>query len=356
MSEQPSPYRRAIDLLGNPRFISLLLVIAAVVAVIALLGEPLLPFFIALVLAYFLDGGVQRLRRWKDNRPLAVGVIYTAFLLGYVLVIAGPLRFAVQQGLQLARNFPAIAEKLKGLAFELRYVLEGFLPEGQRERMTGLIGEQLREAGELVLGKAFSGIPQATTWAIYLFLIPLLVFFLLKDKEPLLRGFSRLLPRERELVTRIWVEVEVKIANYVRGKVWELLIVGSVTAGVFYLLGFAYAAIMGLFTGLSVLIPFVGAIGVAVPVLVLGYVQWGATADLAWLIGAYAAIQFVDGNILAPLIFSEAVKLHPVYILLGVVVFGSLFGFWGVFFAIPLATLAAAIGNALLEMYDRPSA
>jgi putative permease len=149
--------------------------------------------------------------------------------------------------------------------------------------------------------------------------------------------------------------VEVKIGNYVRGKVWELLIVGSVTAGVFFLLGFAYAAIMGLFAGLSVLIPFVGAIGVAVPVLVLGYVQWGATADLAWLIGAYVAIQVVDGNILAPLIFSEAVKLHPIYILLGVVVFGSLFGFWGVFFAIPLATVAAATCNALLEMYDRPS-
>jgi putative permease len=76
--------------------------------------------------------------------------------------------------------------------------------------------------------------------------------------------------------------------------------------------------------------------------------------DLAWLMGAYVVIQVLDGNVLAPLIFSEAVQLHPVFILLGVVVFGSLFGFWGVFFAIPLATLAKATVNALLELYDQP--
>ena len=327
----------------------------AVVALIAFLGGPLLPFFIALILAYFLDGGVTRLRRWKDNRRLAVGLVYGGFLIVYLVGLAGPLQLIVRQGLQLARNFPGIVEKLKGVVFEYRGVLEGYLPVGHRERLTAMLGDQLGDAGERLLSAALIGIPHAATWAIYSFLIPLLVFFLLKDKDQLLRSFGRLVPEERELVDRIWTEVEAKIANYVRGKVWEMIIVGTVTTAVFFLLDFQYPAILGLLSGLSVLIPFVGAIGVAIPVLVLGYVQWGAGPDLAWLIGAYAVIQILDGNVLAPLIFSEAVQLHPIFILLGVVVFGSLFGFWGVFFAIPLATLAKATGNALLDMYDQPA-
>lgn len=354
MARNSGAYRRALNFLVNPRVVTLVVVALAVVALIAFLGGPLLPFFIALVLAYFLDGGVTRLRRWMDNRRLAVGLVYGGFLIVYLVGLAGPLQLIVRQGLLLARNLPGIVQKMKGVVFEYRGVLEGYLPMGQRERLTAMVGDQLGEAGEHVLSAALTGIPQATTWAIYLLLIPLLVFFLLKDKEQLLKSFGRLLPRRRELVERIWSEVEAKIANYVRGKVWEMFIVGTVTTVVFFLLDFQYPAILGLLSGLSVLIPFVGAIGVAVPVLVLGYVQWGVGPDLAWLIGAYAIIQILDGNVLAPLIFSEAVQLHPIYILLGVVVFGSLFGFWGVFFAIPLATLAKATCNALLDMYERP--
>lgn len=355
MARSQNSYRRVLDFLVNPRFITLTIVVLAVVGLIAFLGKPLLPFFVALVLAYFLNGGVNRLLRWKDNRRLAFGLVFGAFLLLYVVGIAGPLQLIVRQGFQLARNLPAIVEKLKALVFEYRTVLEGYWPAGQHERLTGMVGEQLGDAGENILSAALTGIPHVTTWGFYLFLIPLIVFFLLKDKELFLKSITRLLPRDRELVERIWVEVEEKIANYVRGKVWEILIVGTVTTAVFFVLGFQYSAILGLFSGISVLIPFVGAIGVAIPVFVLGFVQWGMGPDLAWLIGAYVVIQVLDGNVLAPVIFSEAVQLHPVYILLGVVVFGSLFGFWGVFFAIPLATLAKATINALLEMYDQPA-
>ena len=355
MARSQNSYRRVLDFLVNPRFVTLGLVVVVVVGLFAILGEPLLPFLIALVLAYFLNGGVNRVRRWKDNRRLAFGLVFGGFLVVYLVGIAGPLQLIVRQGLLLARNFPAIVQKLKELVFEFRTLLEGYWPAGQQDRLADLVGEQLGDVGEHVLGTALTGIPHATTWGLYLFLIPLIVFFLLKDKDELLKSIVRLLPRDRELVEKIWIEVEEKIANYVRGKVWEMLIVGTATTGVFFLLGFQYSAILGLFSGISVLIPFVGAIGVAIPVTVLGYVQWGFGPDMAWLIGAYVVIQILDGNVLAPLIFSEAVQLHPVYILLGVVVFGSLFGFWGVFFAIPLATLAKATVNALLEMYGQPA-
>ncbi len=81
--------------------------------------------------------------------------------------------------------------------------------------------------------------------------------------------------------------------------------------------------------------------------------QWGMTWDLGWLLIAYSVIQFLDGNVLVPLIFSETVKLHPIVILLAVFIFGSLWGFWGVVLAIPLATFAKALLHAVLEFRER---
>jgi putative permease len=126
----------------------------------------------------------------------------------------------------------------------------------------------------------------------------------------------------------------------------EILIVGSVTFVAFSLLGLNYAALLGLIVGLSVLIPFIGAAVVTVPVALVGIIQFGWSWDLAWVLMWYGIIQALDGNVLVPLLFSEANDLHPITIILAILVFGGLWGFWGIFFAIPLATLVKALYNA----------
>ena len=115
---------------------------------------------------------------------------------------------------------------------------------------------------------------------------------------------------------------------------------------VFEFLGLNYAALLALTVGLSVLIPFVGAAVVTIPVALVAIFQFGWTWDMAWILIAYAVIQALDGNFLVPLLFSEAVDLHPITIIVAVLAFGGLWGIWGVFFAIPLATLVKAIYNA----------
>jgi perM family permease len=98
--------------------------------------------------------------------------------------------------------------------------------------------------------------------------------------------------------------------------------------------------------GLSVLIPYIGATIVTIPVLVVAYMQYGLTGDFYWVIGLYFVVQILDGNVIVPLIFSEAVNIHPVAIIIAVLVFGGLWGFWGIFFAIPLATVVKAVMEA----------
>ena len=97
---------------------------------------------------------------------------------------------------------------------------------------------------------------------------------------------------------------------------------------------------------MSALIPFVGAFLVTIPIVIIGLLQFGLGTEFYLLIGLYLLLQFIDGNILVPIIFSEAVKLHPIIIILAVFIFGSMFGFWGVFFSIPLATFIKAVWNS----------
>ena len=137
-----------------------------------------------------------------------------------------------------------------------------------------------------------------------------------------------------------------------RGKLWEILVVSATTGLAFYLLGVHYEAVTSLAAGLSVLIPYVGAVVVTVPIFLLGLIQWGFDASLLWLMVAHGLIQFLDGNVLVPLLFSDAMKLPPTVILLATLFFGAIWGLWGIFFAIPLATLLKSLVEEYLDYRD----
>ena len=140
--------------------------------------------------------------------------------------------------------------------------------------------------------------------------------------------------------------MKAQVSNYVRGKFLEILIVGIVSYLAFAFMDLRYAGLLALLVGLSVVVPYIGAAVVTIPVAAVAFVQWGWSSEFYWLLGIYALIQALDGNVLVPLLFSEAVNLHPIAIIVAVLVFGGLWGFWGVFFAIPLATLLKAILSA----------
>ena len=148
------------------------------------------------------------------------------------------------------------------------------------------------------------------------------------------------------MVDRVWSEVNDQIGNYVRGKVAEILIVGVATYIAFAIMDLNYALLLSVLVGFSVLIPYIGAAVVTLPVAMIGYFQWGFEAQLWYMLLAHGIIQALDGNILVPILFSEAVNLHPVAIISAVLLFGGIWGFWGVFFAIPLATLVKAVISA----------
>jgi putative permease len=175
-------------------------------------------------------------------------------------------------------------------------------------------------------------------------MVPLLVYFFLMDKHEILTWLgSRFIPTHHTVLTTVWKDLHKQIANYLRGRVIEAFIVMVVTYIAFAILGLQYALLLAALVGISVFIPYIGVIVVTVPVLIVGVLQWGFTEHLWTLLIVYAVIVTLDGNLLMPLLFSGAVSLHPIAIILAILVFGGIWGIGGMFFAIPLAALVKAL-------------
>ena len=339
-------------LFSDPRWIALAGVFALLVGLIALMGELLVPIVLAIVLAYFLNGDIVRLQQ-RMPRGVAVTLVFSCFLLVYLLIILGPLQLAIRQSLRLVSNAPQIAQRTQVLVASLE--LPDFASEYLRlrtDQILRLAGSQFEGTLHQVLSQLTITVTGITTLGVYLLLVPLLVIFFIQDRTTLEAWVVQLLPRNREFLVRIWNEMESRMGQYIRGKLWEILAVGVASGIAFYLLGFQYAAIMALGAGISVLIPYVGAIAITIPIFLLGVLQWGFTTELFWLLFAHVLLQFLDGNVLVPLLFSEAMKLPPTIILLATLFFGNVWGLWGVFFAIPLATLFKALLEVYLEYRD----
>jgi putative permease len=327
---------------------ALLLVVLLAVGLTAILmfGATLAPVFTSMILAYLTLGLVQWLERFGVNHLPAVWGIYSLFIALLMTFIFIVLPLLWHQATDLLSNLPLMLEKLMDLFMLLPERYPELVSGNQIKQLTDVAIAEVGNAGQLLVTFSLASIGQSLTWLVFLVLVPILVFFFLKDGHMMVRWFTAFLPIKRNILSHVWLEMDQQIANYVRGKVVEIGIVGSATYLAFLWLDLNYAALLAVIVGLSVLIPYIGATLVTIPVALIGYVQWGVSTEFYTLIIVYGIIQGLDGNVLVPLLFSEAVNLHPVAIIVAVLFFGSLWGLWGVFFAIPLATLIKAVMNA----------
>lgn len=328
--------------LSDPQAAILGILIVAGFSIIILMGNMLLPVIAGIVIAYLLDDLVVKLKRKGIRRRYGVWVAYLLFVAGLLTVIFGIIPMLSAQITALVRELPQMIasgqETLRNLPNNYPLVTERQIDEAMRS-----LQQQITTFGQHVVSFSLNRIPGLITAAVYLVLMPLLVFFFLKDKWQILGWGSRFLPEDRQLMLKVWTEMDRQLGNYVRGKFWEALIVGLVSAVVFSVLGLNYSILLGVGVGLSVIVPYIGAVLVTFPIMFIAYFQWGWSAEFAYAMIAYGIIQALDAAVLVPLMFSGVVNIHPIAIIVAVLVFGGLWGFWGVFFAIPLATFVQAL-------------
>lgn len=310
------------------------------------LGGMLAPVLAGMVLAYLMQGLVVSLERLRLPGGAAVGLVFALFmglLLVFILVVV-PLLW--HQFVTLFNELPGMLAKWQSLLLLLPERYPHLVSDEQVLQAIEVARGEIGKFGQWALTFSLSSLPLLVNIMIYLVLVPILVFFFLKDRAMISRWVIGYLPQERTLITRVAHEMNRQIANYIRGKVIEIVICGGVTYIAFVALGLNYAALLALLVGISVVVPYVGAVVVTVPVALIALFQWGWSDQFIYLMAVYGIIQALDGNVLVPLLFSGAVNLHPVAIICAVLLFGGLWGFWGIFFAIPLATLFKAVLDA----------
>ncbi|MBX2838068.1 MAG: AI-2E family transporter [Gammaproteobacteria bacterium] len=337
---------------SDPQAVILALLLLVGFGIVIFLGDILAPALVALVLSYLLEGLVSTLQRWGIPRTLSVIVVLALAIALSLVILFGVLPVLSQQFTQIVREVPGMIATAQEQALRLPELYPEVFTVEQISVLISNVRSELGKFTQNVLEFSIARLGTMVVIGVYAVLVPLMVFFTLKDKDKLLAWFNTFVPRRNELSLQVWREVDQKIANYIRGKFVEITIVWAASYVVFALMDLNYSLLLSFLVGISVIIPYVGAVAVTVPIAIIAFFQWGLSAKFVYLILVYQIIQILDGNVLVPLLFSEVVNLHPLAIIVAVLFFGGVFGIWGVFFAIPLATLAQSV----LKAWPRPHA
>jgi putative permease len=314
--------------------------------VISFFGSVLTPFIISIIVAYLLVGMQKKIQSYNISEKVSLVITFSIFIVtGATLVIwLVPLLYTQLQAFVL--DVPNLINNFRDFISELPSKFPDLVSSDQITIFFQAVSEEISAIAQNIVKTSISSIQSAITVLLYIILFPILVYFFLFDRKNIIDGCLKVIPGRRKMFTSIWAEMDIQLSNYVRGKTIEIFIVGIAAAIIFSSLGLRYSALLSVLVGLSVIIPYVGAFLVTIPVVVVGLIQFGLGTQFTILISLYLLLQALDGNLLVPIIFSETVKLHPVIIILAVFIFGSMFGFWGVFFSIPIATFIKAVWNA----------
>lgn len=329
--------------LTYPPVLTLLLMLIAIVAIFHWFGALLEPVFVAIVIAYLLDGLVAKLKYYHCPSFFAVLIIYCTSLGLVLFAFFWLLPLIFHQAANLFSEFPNMMVKAQDWLVALQTNYPDALSEDQLRQFLVQFNGMLTKIGPQVLSVSVGSISSIFTVLIYAVIVPLLVYFFLMDKKDILNWMCQFLPKNRQLLDKVWIDMHIQIANYVRGRVTEMLIVGVACYLFFVFMGLKFAVLLSALVAVSVIVPYVGAVAATIPVIVIAFLQWGWSGTLGYFILVYAIIVTLDANVLVPLLFSGAVRVHPVAIILSLLFFGSLWGFWGVFFAIPLAALVKSV-------------
>ncbi len=326
-----------------------------IIVLFAFFGKILAPVLVSIVIAYLLQWPISSLQRLRFPRLAAVLGVYISFVGLVILGIVGLLPLLFRQLSNLVSELPNMAARGQEILLYLPTRYPDYISSTQIQDGIAQFKLGLTHFGQWILSSSLIYIPNIIAFAIYFVLVPLLVYFFLLDEKKIIAWITQYLPERRRLISQVWKESYEQTGNYVRGKALEMLIVWIITYIAFAVLGLQYAMLLGVLVGISVIIPYIGAVMVTIPVVIIGFLQWGWTAHFAYLIAIYSAIIILDANVLTTFLFSEAVDLHPVTIIIAVLIFGGLLGFWGVFFAIPLASVMKAILSAVSNKKPSPT-
>ena len=335
---------------NNEETIIFSIIILTFLVILSFFIEVLTPFIISIIVAYLLVGLQKKIESYNISESMSNILAFSIFIIIGAAMFTWliPLLYVQLQSFVLDNT--RLFNDFMNFVSTMPAAFPDLVNSDQISVFFQAVSSELSSVTQNLVKSSISGIQSTITVLLYIILFPILVYFFMFDRKNIIEGCLKIIPGDRAMLSQVWSEMDIQLSNYVRGKVLEIFIVGVTAAILFASFGLNYGALLAVLVGLSVLIPFVGAFSVTIPIVIIGLLQFGLGTEFYLLVGLYLLLQFIDGNLLVPIIFSEAVKLHPIIIILAVFIFGSMFGFWGVFFSIPLATFIKAVWNAWPSM------
>jgi len=316
--------------------------LAFVVAVFWLLGSALTPFLIGAGLAYVCDPIVDRLERLRLSRTSGVLVVFAVVVVVWTLLMLLLLPQLHKQINTLIQNLPSYvdwiqrttAPYLGGRGLDI-------------ESVKTLIAENWGTAGGFassVAKKAFSSSTALMALAMNVLLIPVIMFYLLRDWDHMVAWIRSQLPRRHVgTITELAQETDRVLGQFIRGQLLVMAVLGSIYIVGLWLAGLELALVIGLGAGIVSFVPYVGVIfGLAVSSIAM-LVQTGDPFQLIWVFIVFGIGQTLEQVILQPLLLGDAIGLHPVWVIFAVLAGGQLLGFVGVLIALPVAAAVAVI-------------
>ncbi|HST62089.1 MAG TPA: AI-2E family transporter, partial [Longimicrobium sp.] len=335
-------------------------------------GFLLAPFVLALVLAYVMHPMVARMERRGISRTVATFILALPALAVLALLIFLGIPALSAQIAEFIQSAPALVQTatLRMEAWQaqlqsrdLPWLDESMVLERMRSIQPDAVMAWLQQrqaaigrgiwSGVLGVGKGLGAI---LTLLSYVFLTPILIFYLLRDWRSIERRLGELVPGPyRDRVVGFASEYDRLLARYFRGQVLAASIVGVLTWLGFLIAGFPYALLLGVVAGVFNIIPYMGLVASLVPALIIAIFSASPLLSLLKILIVFAVVQVLDGSVIGPRVVGEAVGLHPVWVLLALAVSGYFFGFVGLLIAVPLAVLVKLLLELALNRYRASS-
>jgi predicted PurR-regulated permease PerM len=327
--------------------------IAAVVLIVTLwaLGDVLLPFVLGGAIAYFLDPVADRLERLGLSRVAATALITAAGIVIFVLLLLLVIPSLVTQALELFDVAPTLFANLRD--FLVDRFPELMESESPLRRSLISVGETIQSKGGELLNTVLSSAAGIINIVMLFVIVPVVSVYLLLDWDRMVARIDELLPRDHAPVIRqLAADIDRTLASFIRGMGTVCIILGTYYAVALMVIGLQFGLVVGFVAGLVTFIPYLGAlIGGALAIGLALFQFWGDWLSIGLVAGVFVLGQVVEGNVLTPKLVGSSVGLHPVWLLLSLTVFGTLFGFVGMLVAVPLAAAIGVLARFASQQY-----
>ncbi|MBX3649999.1 MAG: AI-2E family transporter [Burkholderiales bacterium] len=316
------------------------LVAAAIaVAAIYLLSPILTPFLLAAILAYICNPLVGRMTSRRVPRTLATALVLLLLLLCMLVLLVVLLPLLIRQVRAIADQAPVFIDWLRAAAAPRLEELLGVQLEIAmvRDWVTAHLAD-IRDFALKLLPKLTSGGLAVVGFLVNLVLVPLVLFYFLRDWDRIIAGIDAMIPRRYYgRISQLAREIDEVLGQFLRGQLLVMLCMALFYTVGLWLVGLDYALSVGIFAGLVTFVPYLGIIVGVVLATLTSLLQFQELTPLLLVWGVFILASMVEGYLLVPWLVGERIGLHPVVVIFALLAFGSLFGFFGVLLALPVS-------------------